>query len=99
MLKHSLAILMATAVPAMAADNVLSSHVVSFEQESFTCGQINNSGKVRRFIHSTPTAKYIPEFEPAATDPMAKSWDITYRIICEGAIQPPITARLNHKRF
>ena len=99
MLKHSLAILIATAVPAMAADNVLSSHVVSFEQESFICGQINNSGKVRRFIHSTPTAKYIPEFEPAATDPMAKSWDITYRIICEGAIQPPITARLDHKRF
>ena len=33
MLKHSLAILIATAVPAMAADNVLSSHVVSFEQE------------------------------------------------------------------
>jgi len=99
MLKHSLAILIATAVPAMAADNVLSSHVVSFEQESFICGQINKSGKVRRFIHSTPTAKYIPEFEPAATDPMAKSWDITYRIICEGAIQPPITARLNNKRF
>ena len=68
-------------------------------RKSFICGQINKSGKVRRFIHSTPTAKYIPEFEPAATDPMAKSWDITYRIICEGAIQPPITARLNHKRF
>jgi hypothetical protein len=99
MLKHSLAILIATAVPAMAADNVLSSHEVRFEQESFICGQINDSGKVRRFIHSTPTAKYIPEFEPAATDPIAKSWDITYRIICEGAIQPPITARLNHKRF
>ena len=96
MLKHSLAILIATAVPAMAADNVLSSHEVRFEQESFICGQINDSGKVRRFIHSTPPAKYIPEF---ATDPMAKSWDITYRIICEGAIQPPITARLNHKRF
>ena len=99
MLKHSLVILIATAVPAMAADNVLSSHVVSFEQEFFICGQINKAGKVRRFIHSTPTAKYIPEFEPAATDPMAKSWDITYRIICEGAIQPPITARLNNKRF
>jgi hypothetical protein len=99
MLKHSLAILIATAVPAMAADNVVSSHVVRFEQESFVCGQINKSGTVRRFIHSSPTAKYIPEFEPAATDPMAKSWDITYRIICDGAIQPPITARLNHKRF
>ncbi len=99
MLKHSLAIVIATAVPAMAADNILSSHEVRFEQESFICGQINDSGKVRRFIHSTPTAKYSPELEPAATDPMAKSWDITYRIICEGAIQPPITARLNHKRF
>ena len=99
MFKYPLAILIATAVPAMAADNVLSSHVVSFEQGSFICGQINKSGTVRRFMHSTPTAKYIPEFEPAATDPTAKSWDITYRIICEGAIQPPITARLNHKRF
>ena len=99
MLKHSLAILMATAIPAMAADKILSSHEVRFEQESFVCGQINKSGKVRRFIHSIPTARYIPEFEPAATDPMAKSWDITYRIICEGAIQPPITARLSHKRF
>ena len=99
MLKHSLAILIATAVPAMAADNVLSSHEVRFEQETFICGQINDLGTIRRFIHSTPTAKFIPEFEPAATDPMAKSWDITYRIICEGAIQPPITARLNHKRF
>jgi hypothetical protein len=99
MLKHFLVILIATAIPAMAADNVLSSHVVSFEQESFICGQINKLGEVRRFMHSTPTAKYIPEFEPAATDPTARSWDITYRIICEGAIQPPITARLNHKRF
>ncbi len=99
MLKHSLTILIATAVPAMAADKVLSSHVVRFDQESFVCGQINDSGIVRRFIHSTPTAKYIPEFEPAATDPMAKSWDITYRIICDGAIQPPITARLSHKRL
>ena len=99
MLKHSLVILIATAVPAMAADTVLSSHVVRFEQQSFICGQISDSGTGRRFIHSTPTAKYIAEFEPAATDSMAKSWDITYRIICEGAIQPPITARLNNKRF
>ncbi len=100
MLKHSLAILIATAVPAMAADNVLSSHKVQFEHESFICGEMKAaSGKVVRFIHSTPPAKYIPEFEPAATDPLAKSWDISYRIICEGAMRPPITARLHHKRF
>ena len=100
MLKHSLAILIATAVPAMAADNVVASHVVQFEQETFICGQIKEtSGKVVRFIHSEPGAKYIPEFQPAADDPLAKSWDITYRIICEGAVQPPITTRLNQKRF
>ncbi len=100
MLKHSLAILIATAVPAMAADNVLSSHKVQFEHESFICGELKAaSGKVVRFIHSTPPAKYVPEFEPAATDPLAKSWDITYRIICDGAMRPPITARLHHKRY
>lgn len=99
MLKLSLAILISTIVPAMAANNVLSSHEVRFEQETFICGQTNVSGTVRRFIHSIPTAKYIPEFEPAASDPLAKSWDITYRIICEGAIQPPITARLRNRRF
>ena len=100
MLKYALAILVATTIPTLAGSRVLSLHEVRFEQETFICGKIKGvSGRVVRFIHSTPTAKYIPEFEPAATDPMAKSWDITYRIICEGAIQPPITARLNEKRF
>ena len=99
MLKYALAILVATTIPTLAGSRILSLHEVRFEQETFICGQINDSGTVRRFIHSIPTAKYIPEFEPAATDPAAKSWDITYRIICEGAIQPPITARQNRKRF
>ena len=100
MLKHSLVILIATAIPAMAAGKILSVREVRFEQETFICGKIQGaSGKVVRFIHSTPPAKYIPEYEPSVRDPLAKSWDITYRIICEGAIQPPITARLNRRRF
>jgi hypothetical protein len=37
-----------------------------------------------RYIHTNPGAKYIPEHELAAGHPLAKSWDITYRIICEG---------------
>ena len=97
MLKHTLAILIATAVPAMAADNVLASHEVRFDQQSFICGQIGDSGTVRRFIHSNPTAKYIPEYEPATADPLAKSWAITYRIICEGGYQQPnVVAHLSH---
>ncbi len=100
MFKYSLAILIATAIPAMAANNVLSSHEVRFEGDTFICGEMIDSGKVRRFIHSTPEAKYIQEYEPAASDPLAKSWAITYRDICEGSHQQPsVTARSHRKRF
>ncbi len=52
------------------------------------------------FIHSIPQAKYIPELEPRAGDPLAPSWMITYRIICEaGYRRPNLTARLSRKRF
>ena len=97
MLKHSLAILALTTLPAMAAGNIVSSHEVRFDQVSFTCGEINQSGKVVRFIHSDPGAKYIQEFQPAVDDPLAKSWDITYKIICEGGYQQPITAHAGSK--
>ena len=36
MLKHSLAILALTTIPAMAADNIVSTHEVRFDQVSFT---------------------------------------------------------------
>ncbi len=97
MFKHSLAILALTTLPAMAADNIVSSHQVRFDQVSFTCGELNQSGKVVRFIHSEPDTKYIREFQPAAGDPLAKSWDITYRIICEGGYQQPISAHAGSK--
>ena len=97
MLKHSLAILAISTIPAMAADSVVSSHDVQFDQVSFTCGEMNQGGKVVRFIHSDPGAKYIQEVQPAADDPLAKSWDITYRIICEGGYQHPISAHAGSK--
>ena len=92
MLKQGLAILAITTVPAMAADNVVSSHEVRFDQVAFTCGEMNQGGKVVRFIHSNPGSKYIGETQPAADDPLAKSWDVTYRIICEGGYNQPVTA-------
>ncbi len=97
MLKHSLAILALTTLPAMAADTVVSSHEVRFDQVAFTCGEINQGGKVVRFIHSDPGAKYIQEIQPAADDSLAKSWDITYRIICEGGYNQPVTAHAASK--
>ena len=99
MFKHSLAILIATTIPAMAANNVLSSHEVRLEGDTFICGKMMDSGKVRRFIHSTPVAKYVPEYEPAASDPLAKSWAITYRDICELGHQPNVTANVGRKRY
>ncbi len=87
MFRHTLAIVAAaaTTVPALAAHNVVASHEVRFDQVSFVCGEKNNSGKVIRYMRSIPGAKFIPENELPPSDPLAKSWDITYRIICESA--------------
>ena len=98
MFKHILAIFVATTVPAFAADNIVSSHEVRFEHVSFVCEEKNESGKLVRFIHASPGARYIPEHELAADDPLAKSWDITYRIICEGGYQQPTLAQLSTQR-
>ncbi len=99
MRKLALAILIAT-TPAVAANDVVSRHEVQFQGETFICGQINVGGKIRHYIHSIPQAKYIPEYEPSASDPLARSWLITYRIICEGgSMRPNLTARLNRRRF
>ena len=95
MFKQALLGLIVTTLPAVAGENVISSHEVHFDQMSFTCGKMNDSGKVVRFIRTNPGAKYIPEYELAATDPRAKSWDITYRIICEeGYKQSGVIAQL-----
>ena len=94
---HLLAI--TTTTPARAADTILSSRTVQFDQVSFTCGETNDSGKVVRFIRAAPALKYLPEFEPAATDPLSKSWNIVYRNICDrGASQPSLTANLSDNR-
>ncbi len=100
MLKTSVAILIATTAPTLAADKVVSRHEVRFQDQTFICGEIKDRGKIRRFIHSIPEAKYIPEFEPQADDPLAKSWLITYRIICEGGFRRPnLTAHVTRKRW
>ncbi len=100
MFKSSIAILIAVTIPAMASSNVISKHEVRFKDQTFICGKIEEQGIVRRFIHSIPPAKYIPEFEPRPGDPLAESWLITYRIICEGDYQRPnLSAHAGRKRF
>jgi hypothetical protein len=101
MLKASIAILIATTTSsALAANTVVFRHEVRFQDQTFICGEIRDRGKIRRFIHSIPEAKYIPELEQQASDPLAKSWQITYRIICEeGYHRPNLTSHLSRKKF
>ncbi len=61
MLKHSLAILIATAVPAMAADAVLSSHKVQFEHEIlYLRGDKSGFGESRPLHSFDPDGKIHP---------------------------------------
>ncbi len=102
MLKTSVALtlMLATTIPAFAADKVVSRHEVRYQDQIFICGEVKDKGRIRRYIHSIPEAKYIPELEPRASDPLAKSWLITYRILCEkDHVKPNLTARLNRKRY
>ncbi len=93
----SLAALIVMTVPAL-ADDIVASHEVHFEQLSFVCGEKNASGKVVRFMHSTPALKVLPENELPPGDPLAKSWDIAYRIFCEGDHQQTETFAKDHQR-
>ena len=56
---------------------------VQFDGITFVCGTIGDGTELRRFIHSDPATKYLPESEPAESDPLRRSWLIVYRIICE----------------
>ena len=100
MVKTSIAILIATTTSALAANTVVFRHEVRFQGQTFICGEIKDRGKIRQFIHSIPEAKYIPELEQQASDPLAKSWQITYRVICEKSYRRPnLTAHLSRKKF
>ncbi len=58
MLRTSVAMLIATTVPALAADKVVSSHEVRFQDQAFICGEVNDRGKIRRF-HSLDSSGQI----------------------------------------
>ncbi len=92
-----LAALIVMTVPAL-ADDIVARHEVHFDHLPFVCGEKNESGKVVRFMHLTPTLMYLPENELTPSDPLAKSWDIAYRIFCEGDYQPTETLAQDYQR-
>ncbi len=85
----------AATVPAMGEETLSASHTVQFREASFTCGDTNQSGKVVRFMRATPASKFLPEYSPSESDPLAKTWDIIYRNICERDAN--MTASVSHK--
>ena len=87
----------AATVPASAEEALAASRTVQFREASFTCGEANQSGKVVRFMRAAPASKYLPEYEPGESDPLAKSWDIIYRNICEQDASMTASASRKHR--
>ncbi len=63
--------------------NVLSSYEIRFRQITFTCGEVQDQGKQRRFLYSTPYKINLPMYEPLPGDARSSSWQVVYRTICE----------------
>ena len=82
----ALATLIAT-TPAAAEPRVLSSHEIRFRHITFTCGEVQDQGKQRRFLYSTPYKMNMPMYEPLPGDPGSIGWQVIYRTICGKAKQ------------
>ncbi len=87
----------AATVPAMAEETLAASHTVQFREASFVCGEATQSGKVVRFMRANPGSKYLPEYEPNESDPLAKSWGVIYRNICEQDANMTASASLKRR--
>jgi hypothetical protein len=75
------------ATPAAAEPNVLSSHEVRFRHITFTCGEVRDQGKQRRFLYSAPYKINLPTYEPLPGEAGSSGWQVVYRTICEKAKQ------------
>ncbi len=80
----ALAILMAV-TPAAAETRMVSSHEIHFSHITFTCGEIEDQGKMRRFVYATPYKINLQMYEPLPGDQNAAAWLVAYRTICEKA--------------
>ncbi len=83
--KLVLAATLMSALPAAAGPNILSSHEIRYKHITFTCGEAEEQGKVRRFLTSAPYKINLPIYEPLSSDPGSSNWQVVYQTICEKA--------------
>jgi hypothetical protein len=101
MLKQTLAILVASTVPALAADTVVGQaqplrsgerqQVYAYEKQTFICGQTTDKEGKRRSLVGEPYEPRLPMWEPKKDDPLWTTWDITFKIVCKNFDQQPNT--------
>jgi len=116
MFKPTLAIPVATAVPAVAA--VLAflfvgssagqaqqlrsgerHQVYAYEKQTFICGETTDKEGKRRSLVGEPYEPRLPMMEPQKDDPLWKSWDIIFKVVCKDFDQQPNTnTALNNER-
>ena len=109
MFKHIFAIFMATTIPALAADTVAGQarqlgnserhQTYAYEKEVFICGETAEKEGKRRSLVGEPYEPRIPMWEPKQDDPMWKTWDIIFKIVCKNFDQQPnVDTALDNQR-
>jgi len=89
MLKHTLAILVATTIPALAADtaqqprNSERHQTYAYDKETFICGETSETEGKRRSLVGEPYEPRLPMWEPKKDDPLWQTWDIVFKIVCK----------------
>ena len=91
--------LAATTVPGFAEDtvarqapqlgNVERSRTYTYEKQVFICGEAPEKDGNRRRLIGEPYEPRISMLEPNKDDPMWKTWDIVFKIVCKNFYQQP----------
>ena len=55
----------------------------AYDKEIFICGETPEKDGKRRSLVGEPYEPQIPMWEPKKDDPIWKSWDIIFKIVCK----------------
>ena len=63
--------------------------VYAYEKQIFICGETPEKEGKRRSLVGEPFEPRIPMWEPKKDDPIWKSWDIVFKVVCKNFDQQP----------